>query len=541
MNAWRRLKGTGAKWISVAVACTLFAGVMAGCGKSQTTSQGSEVKLADNSTGYPLECADTLKVWMPLNDNVTLRYSNIADTPFGKAWMEQTGVKAEFTHPTSGNESEQFNLLIASKEMPDIIMSEWYNVPGGPQKYINEKTILDLKDVIDQYAPNMKQYLSENSEVDKAVKTDEGCYYVFPFIRGDDKLTVSTGPIIRKDILDQLNLPVPETIDEWHTTLQAFKDNGITNPLSYQLLRFEVNGIFSGAFGAPKNFFIDDSGKVQYGPVQPGAREYLTTMNQWYKEGLLDQNISNIDQSLLDSNILNGVTAASIGFAGSTIGTYMNTMKEKDPNFNIVAAPNPSLVKGQVSDFGQKDDAYVARNSAAITTSCNNVELAARFLDYSYGEEGSMLFNFGVEGESYTMQDGKPVYTDLILDNQDGLSISQVLSHYMMMGSGPYVQDVRYIDGFYQYDQQKEALDVWGNTNAKKHRMPMTTYTSDESKKAAKITNEINTYVEEMWLKFIMGVEPLDRFDQYVQEINSMGLNELIGYNQAAIERYEKR
>ena len=38
--------------------------------------------------------------------------------------------------------------------------------------------------------------------------------------------------------------------------------------------------------------------------------------------------------------------------------------------------------------------------------------------------------NFGVEGESYNMVDGKPVYTDQIFNNPEGLSIAEALSMY---------------------------------------------------------------------------------------------------------------
>ena len=56
-----------------------------------------------------------------------------------------------------------------------------------------------------------------------------------------------------------------------------------------------------------------------------------------------------------------------------------------------------------------------------------------------------MLYNFGIEGESYEMQDGKPVYTDLVLNNPDGLTANQALSEYsgLAVGNGPFVRDRR--------------------------------------------------------------------------------------------------
>ena len=84
-----------------------------------------------------------------------------------------------------------------------------------------------------------------------------------------------------------------------------------------------------------------------------------------------------------------------------------------------------------------------------------------RFLDYGYSEKGHMLFNFGKEGESYEMKDGNPVYTDLILHNPDGLSVSDSMKKYLLaMNSGPFVQDEKYIEQYYQYQQQKDAVDI---------------------------------------------------------------------------------
>ena len=41
------------------------------------------------------------------------------------------------------------------------------------------------------------------------VKTDEGHYYAFPFIRGEAGLCYTVGGFIRQDWLDELGLEVP--------------------------------------------------------------------------------------------------------------------------------------------------------------------------------------------------------------------------------------------------------------------------------------------------------------------------------------------
>jgi len=67
------------------------------------------------------------------------------------------------------------------------------------------------------------------------------------------------------------------------------------------------------------------------------------------------------------------------------------------------------------------------------------------------------------------------------------------------------------------------------------------TPTASESGKFASIMNDVNTFKDEMFNKFIMGAEPLDNFDKYVKTIEGMGIQDAIKIQQAALERYNKR
>ena len=70
----------------------------------------------------------------------------------------------EYIHPNDQQTAEQFNLMIASDELPDVIEYDWTgrsagSYPGGPEKAIQDGVILELNDLIDQYAPNLKKNL----------------------------------------------------------------------------------------------------------------------------------------------------------------------------------------------------------------------------------------------------------------------------------------------------------------------------------------------------------------------------------------------
>ena len=65
--------------------------------------------------------------------------------------------------------------------------------------------------------------------------------------------------------------------------------------------------------------------------------------------------------------------------------------------------------------------------------------------------------------------------------------------------------------------------------------------TAEESEEYSTIMNEVETYRDEMTNKFILGTESLDNFDQYVETLNSLGLQRAIEIQDAALERYNKR
>ena len=140
------------------------------------------------------------------------------------------------------------------------------------------------------------------------------------------------------------------------------------------------------------------------------------------------------------------------------------------------------------------------------------------------------------------MVDGEPVYTDLILHNPDGLSISDaMLEHIFASGSGPFVSDERYMEQYYQHSQQKEALTVWGDSTAPKNTVPPLSFTTDESARLSEIMANVETTCDEMIFKYIMGLEPMDKFDDLVNTIKGFGIEEAIEIYQAALDRYNKK
>lgn len=530
------------------MAFLLAGSLLAGCSAKEVEKETAPPSEGTSSSvaGYPIQTDKTLKFWGALPNTLIGVKSEHDDVPFFQEWQNRTGIKINFTAPPVNQIDEAFNVMLASGDLPDLMEYNFLAFPGGPEKAIKDGYILELNDLIDKYAPNYKKFLEQNPEIDKMVKTDDGKYYVFPFIRGDDSLITFQGPVIRKDWLDELGLPVPETIDEWTTALTAFKEKkGASAPISFigkpRVFNELNSGAFVGAFGVTRDFYVE-GGNVKFGPAEPGYKEFLALFRQWYADGLLDKDIATVDSKVIDANITSGATGATWGNAGGGIGKWQPLLKAKDAKAAIVAAPYPVLKKGDTPKFGQRDYPFSTGGMVAISATTKNAELAVKLMDYGYSEEGHMFFNFGTEGVSYTMENEFPKYTDLLMNNPDKLSPSQAMSLYIRANTaGPFVQDKRYMEQYLNLPEQQEALALWQKTDMAKYQMPLVTPTPEESSEYAKIMTDVNTLVDEMTLKIIFGAEPLDAFDTYVQKMNSVKLDRAIEIKQAALGRYLKR
>ena len=525
--------------------CVLLSLVLiAGC--SRTPQSGPAASATTTPVGsYPVNTNVTLNYWVQLNGNVSANFSNLGDTPFGRALESKTGIKVNFLHPPSGGASEQLNLMIADgSNMPDIMEWNWLTFPGGPEKAIADRTILRINDVINQYAPNLRNLLRSNAEFDKYVKTDEGSYYAFPFIRGAEKLLYSYGLMLRKDWLDELSLAPPETMDDLYNVLRAFKERkNIATPFS---MEWAMNSrMFTTAFGFLMGWHVGaNDGRVRLGYAQPEYRQWLQTMSQWYREGLMDPDLVTVNGNQLQTKVVSGTVGATMGWVGANIGTWTPAARATTPQFELIALGDPVLRRGDRRVYANTSPPYSGQDSGAITVNSRNVEIAARLLDFGYTPDGHNLMNFGVEGESFTMVNGRPTYTDQIFNNPRGWSLGQSVGAFARsVYGGPFIQDQNYVEQYFALPEQQQALINFVVPGALNYILPPITATQDESRELASIMGEISTYADEMRVRFILGTEPLNdaSWNNYINTLNRMNLARAVAIQNAALERFKRR
>ncbi|MEK3778464.1 ABC transporter substrate-binding protein [Paenibacillus sp. FSL K6-4396] len=493
----------------------------------------------------------TIDYWRANDAKLTASLNNFGDMAAYKEKEKLTGIQVKFTHPPLGQQRDQFNLLISTKELPDVIYYNWADAVGGPEKMIKDGRIIRLNELIDSYAPNLKRIIESDPDVKKQIALDDGTIYMFPLLKLDAlKLNATSGLIMRQDWLDQLNLKVPTNIDEWYTVLKAFKEQDPNGNGKPDELPFTGNWgpgnltklhDFAAAFGVIGGFQLNGD-KVEFGPIQPGYRDFLETMAKWYKEGLIDPEIMTNDGKAFDYKVTSNLAGAYQGGVFSGMGKYFNLMRDTDPNFNVTGVPWPVSPDGtSYATFNLENK--VLSYGEAITASADEDKLKyiVQWMDYNYSEEGSDLFNFGIENDSY-VRDGEGVkFTDTIIDNPNGLTYDQALASYALsIMDGPINQDSRYLDALLFDDGQRAANAEWMKASSAL-TLPPIRLSTEEVTTSTSIMSQVNTYLNETMTAIISGQKPITEFDTMTETIKSMDIDRAIEVHQAAYDRYQSK
>ena len=461
---------------------------------------------------------------------------------------ELTNVHIEWQEVSNEAYTTQLNLIATSGDYPDMMAVG--QLSGGTAKAYEDGIIIDLSDLIEEYAPDYYAISRSDDSIVKSVVNDEGLELSFYGMW--DEPNIMTGMGIRQDWLDELGLEVPETLGELEDVLTAFKDAyDCSSPMLLSNMgMMDETSNFVCAFGvsgwnvAEQNTtcMYQEDGTVHCSLIEDGYRDYLTLMNDWYNKGLISKDFASISSDVFAGETDALINTDQAGFFRISVNqiAQLKTTAE-NPNFALTAMANvgeDGIVTNHFSDAALCS----SEQSMNITTACENPELACQWMDFWYTNAGMMLQNYGVYEEVYTINDaGEIEFTDLINDNPWGVDATGALTVYSFAGNLFGRQIARRTEMF-QTEDQKEARNVWSSTTDAAERIPTgMSLTTDESTEFGTLMGDIYTYAAECIMQFINGDRSLDEWDEYVASLKTMGIDDAIACYQAAMDRYNSK
>lgn len=426
----------------------------------------------------------------------------------------------------ASDETTAFNTMIASGEIPDLVI--YSDAKKVLSKYGKEGAFEPMNDLIDKYAPNIKKMMDDNKYVKAHLTASDGNVY---FVSKVNPKLPASGWFVRQDWLDKLGLKAPTTVDEFHDMLVAFRDgdpngNGVKDEVPY-FNRFDGIGHLLLLFDTITNWEIvgDD---IVYGPATPEFKTAYKNIAQWYKEGLIDKEIYTRGSKSRDKLLGDNVGGATHDYFGST-AQFNEFLAESIPGINFVPIAPPNQ-----KEYTQRD--LVSMMGVAISSSSKKKEVAMRFLDYLYSDEGSVILNFGIEGKHFDMNGDYPQLQDWVLHG-DKTSID-ILDEAGAASAFPCKFDFREEEQWLR-PEAKEGMDMY--VQYLEPQIPVLTYEEDEEEKFNKIMTDVRTYIDEYTQKWVFGSESVDdTYDTYLQQIKKLGIDEATEIQRKAYKRYLK-
>ena len=461
---------------------------------------------------------------------------------------EMANVQWKQTWLTMFTGTDTFNLVIASGDYPDVISNFYKYYTNGIQDGIEQEIIIDMDEPIREYMPNYMNIVNSDPEITKQASTDDGKIWGVQLISNPVQDSFN-GPIARADLMEKYGIDKLTTLDDWENYLTQCVQNEAecargalllmnTGFMSnYTTPSFTIFSAFdSGTVDTP---WIVIDGQVIYSPVTDGYKDYLKRMNDWYEKGLVYRDFASYQQTFGQASMMStGEVTLADGFYNSIDDTESDATVE---GLRVKAVPYPVQKEGDTIHL--RNYTYQVRPEYAmvISTACQYVEEVCKYFDYMWTEEGIRLVNYGPEGVTWNWgPDGKIEFTDVITNDPDGNSVKSMFTYYGTFNFCTYNDWTR--KAITLSDDCMSCLDLWASCGDKDYVMPNVTLNTEESETYGAIFSNVNTHVSEMTLRFINGTDDIDAgWDEYVAQIEGMGIQKVIDCYQAAYERYEAR
>jgi putative aldouronate transport system substrate-binding protein len=491
---------------------------------------------------------------------------DFVNNPYTKLVEETMGIKLEWDVAEESTSREKLNVMIAGGDYPDIITG-WLK-PGNfslaeQSAYASQGILIPLNDMIDEYGYGYKKMLELYPAVKSQFTLDDGQIYTFPEVAECFHCQYNTKMWINQAWLDKLSLPVPTTTDEFYNVLTAFKTKdpngngqadeiplaGSTNGWSTLPHKFIMNAFIYTDY--ENGYLFVKDGKVTAAFDKPEWKEGLVYMKKLVAEGLMAPESFTQKNEQLKLQAINGTIGATPAGWPGEFGDWAN-VEGNWLDYSIMAP-----LKGPAGVQTAWWNAYgVAQAKSFITDKCENPEVAFRFLDAFYINDGSNPVSMkkymkGIEGVDWRLAepgelglDGKPAKfaaidktTSMDPKNQWWDQIEPVLLTSTMRNEWAIKPDSNPMETIlFNGTLRMEPFKPNINTI-----LPPLVSPADEAAQVGELKLTIQTYVDEMMTKMIITDADIEtEWPNYIAELEKMGLAKYLEINQSAFDRKAK-
>lgn len=547
--------------IALLLTAVMVTGMFAGCGNSGSGSSGS-TGGSSTATASSLENADpdfkydepvTLSSFFEISPTIMSNFDQetVVNSLYYQRLKERTNISIDwkwFAAYTTDDSVQKKSVAIASGDIPDFM------IVNSSQLALLAKSDLinrDIGKIFDAYASDtLMEWTTGEGDVALESARDKGDIIAIPLV--DSSIDGADVLWIRRDWINNLGLEMPKTMEDLYNVMVAFRDqdpdgNGQADTIG---MVFHNNflstglgdgtGVFNGFGAYPEQWIDDGSGKLEYGVAEADAnKEALNYLAKLYQEGLIEQDFSSNDET-------KGTEPAAAGRAGIQYGQLwnanwpLNATVQNDPEADWVAIPMPTVDGRDVHpQISLKIIGYVV-----VSKKCEHPEAVVRMLNFwcdawSGDEYSDYLTDDGTGAIQFplhwvmlkTYYPLKNLESHLkvveAVEKDDASELNQEQKQYYDAATGYLAGNtVENYGGMKVFGNDMSSLDVI-NQYHEKDLFLMNAFTGAPTETMGQKLSTVNDKIMEYYTKVIMGIESTDTYDDFLSEINSLGLEKM--------------
>ena len=463
---------------------------------------------------------------------------------------------------------EKRQISLASGDYPDAyFLVPWVDGFSRNEilKYGQQGVLMPLKDLIDEYAPNLKERFEEKPDWEQSVTAPDGHIYAITQWSECFHCSYPSKLWMNTTWLDALGLEQPTTTEELRTVLRAFKDgdpngNGaadevpLSGSASEPIINYLMNAFTYAPVGGPSSPppLVLDGDQVALNAISDSWREGLEYITSLAQEGLLDTAAFTQNGDALKA--LGDSADAQVLGSAVTLHPYVFVSADspdgRDKNYDAVA-PLAGPDGTQLATWRSPVNPVGTFALTNKSTEEERIE-AIKLLDYLATDEGQIRASMGPEGEAWVPAEEGDLALDPELDptfrpvtydetsNAAWRSMSQYWDSLEFRNAQVVPEDIYTPDGYerrllyatQEYEPYKPDESIL---------FPVEKLWPDleTSAELAELQTNIATYITQAQAEFVTGQRDIAddaAWDAYVADIEGLGLDRYLELLQAAYD-----
>jgi len=525
------------------VTSMLCASLFSGCGNQQSVN-GSEVaptKVSEETSKTTETKQEESSEPKELNilAGTNAYVENIETNKFTVWYEEYSGVHVNWE--ISEDPAQAFSLKVVGEDLPDIYYGQGVN-RAMRDLYGADGVLIDLTELIEEHAPNIKKMFDENPTWKSACTSSDGAIYGVPYLNYSNLNEYQQIIWVYEPWLEALNV-TPESIKTTDDLYELFKlvaETDLNGNGKKDEIPFASRGMKNsyGLLGLMNNFI--DKGynwmnlkndEAIFVPVTEEWREGLRWIHKLYEEGLILADSISLDRTTITSL---GESETPVLFASIGLWAPYFTTNGSDRSTEFVAIPPVMSPSGHLA--AQKNGSVSGSTVMHITSACEDPVTAIKWLDGLWDEEPASKASIG---SLVPAQDGQ-----VAINGEKALYMSPLSATEAEPNSnwGTFYMGIKDPEqDLYTYYESPNAHAVAVNrwdalelyqpygVDLSEVSMNMIILDDAESAEYSDILAAINTYMQSSAASFITGEMSLDTdWDGYVKTIEDYGLARLL-------------